>query len=469
MGLNVHSNGWPTKALIDCTADGVISYGIVQPGQNKNDGVPIVRVNNFKQGRLDVSDVLRVAASVEDNYKRTRLRGGEVLLTLVGSTGQTAIASSKLAGWNVARAIAVIRPADEIGAKWISICLQSVETKQFLDDRANTTVQKTLNLADVKRIPIPLPPEHVRRSIESVFSSLDDKIDLNRRISQDLEAMAQAIFKSWFVDFDVVKAKIAAIKQGEDPQRAAMRVISGKTDAELDEMPREHHDQLAITAALFPDAMEDSELEAIPKGWEASTISEMVEIAGGATPATKNESYWNPPEHFWTSPKDLSGAQSPVLLATEKRISSAGLSRIGSGLLPKGTLLMSSRAPIGYLAITQIPVAINQGYIAMLPGGKLPPLYLLMWCQQHMEEIKGQANGSTFMEISKKAFRPMPVIYPGSDLISRFVEAATPLFEKLVAGVKESSQLAELRNALLPRLLSGELTVPSDLNDEESQ
>jgi type I restriction enzyme S subunit len=353
----------------------------------------------------------------------------------------------------------------EVTTEYLHYFLQIADIQSYLTG----AVMPKLTQGNLNRIPVRYPDLEHQESIVQVLGSLDEKISLNRRTNQTLEAMAQAIFKSWFVDFDPVKAKIAAIEQGQDPLLAAMRVISGKTDFELDQMSREHHDQLAATAALFPDAMEDSELEVIPKGWEASTISEMVEIAGGATPATKNESYWNPPEHFWTSPKDLSGAQSPVLLATEKRISSAGLSRIGSGLLPKGTLLMSSRAPIGYLAITQIPVAINQGYIAMLPGGKLPPLYLLMWCQQHMEEIKGQANGSTFMEISKKAFRPMPVIYPGPDLISRFVEAATPLFEKLVAGVEESSQLAELRNALLPRLLSGELTVPSDLNDEESQ
>jgi type I restriction enzyme S subunit len=294
--------------------------------------------------------------------------------------------------------------------------------------------------------------------VAAVLRHLDDKIDLNRRINKTLEDMAQAIFKSWLVDFDPVKAKIAAIEQGEDPLRAAMRAISGKTNAELDQMPREHHDQLAATAALFPDAMEESELGEIPKGWEVSTIGEMVEIAGGATPDTKNESYWNPPEYFWTSPKDLSGAQSPVLLTTERKISTAGLSRIGSGLLPKGTLLMSSRAPIGYLAITQIPVAINQGYIAMLPGGKLPPLYLLMWCQQNMEEIKGQANGSTFMEISKKAFRPMRVIYPGPNLMDRFVETVTSLFGQIVEGVKESSRLSELRDTLLPKLLSGEFS-----------
>lgn len=325
--------------------------------------------------------------------------------------------------------------------------------------QGNGSVFTNLKTDILKLHRVRVPELATQAKIAQILDSIAAKVDLNRRINKTLEAMAQAIFKSWFVDFDPVKAKITAIEQGQDPLRAAMRAISGKTDFELDQMPRAHHDQLAATAALFPDAMEESELGEIPKGWEVSTIGEMVEIAGGATPDTKNESYWNPPEYFWTSPKDLSGAQSPVLLTTERKISTAGLSRIGSGLLPKGTLLMSSRAPIGYLAITQIPVAINQGYIAMLPGGKLPPLYLLMWCQQNMEEIKGQANGSTFMEISKKAFRPMLVTNPGSVVLDRFIETVTPLFGKLAEGVKESSQLAKLRDTLLPKLLSGELSV----------
>jgi len=330
---------------------------------------------------------------------------------------------------------------------------------QFGSHEGSGSVVSHIRVGDCFKFEMRLPSLAVQKRIGEILGSLDDKIDLNRRINQTLEAMAQAVFKSWFVDFDPVKAKIAAIEQDQDPLRAAMRAISGKTDAELDQMPRDQYNQLAATAALFPDAVEELELGEIPKGWEISTIGEMVEIAGGATPDTKNESYWNPPEYFWTSPKDLSGAQSPVFLTTERKISTAGLSRIGSGLLPKGTLLMSSRAPIGYLAITQIPVAINQGYIAMLPGGKLPPLYLLMWCQQNMEEIKGQANGSTFMEISKKAFRPMLVINPGSVVLDRFIETVAPLFGKLAEGVKESSQLAKLRDTLLPKLLSGELSI----------
>ncbi|TBR77835.1 MAG: restriction endonuclease subunit S, partial [Burkholderiaceae bacterium] len=138
-------------------------------------------------------------------------------------------------------------------------------------------------------------------------------------------------------------------------------------------------------------------------------------------------------------------------------LSDQGVAKIGSGLLPVGTLLLSSRAPIGYLALTQVPLAINQGYIAMPPGGLLPPLYMLFWCRLNMENIKGRANGSTFMEISKKAFRPIPALVPPAVIIQAFTEVAGTLFDRLVENEEQAQTLSTLRDALLPRLISGQL------------
>ena len=297
---------------------------------------------------------------------------------------------------------------------------------------------------------------------------MDDKIDLNRRINQTLEAMAQAIFKSWFVDFDPVKAKIAAIQEGRDPLRAAMSAISGKLDAELDVLPCEQFAQLAATAALFPDEMEASELGEIPRGWEVEPIGNLVECLGGTTPDTKNPEFWEPGEYAWTTPKDLSGANSPVLLGTDRKISKKGLEKIGSGLLPVGTLIMSSRAPIGYLAILHIPAAINQGYIAMPPGRKVPPLYLYFWCKENIEAIKGNANGSTFLEISKKAFRPLLALKSSNELLGEFLKRVEPLFSRIVVSEKEIVDLGTLRDSLLPKLLSGELSVTEAIAETET-
>jgi type I restriction enzyme S subunit len=278
-----------------------------------------------------------------------------------------------------------------------------------------------------------VPGRAEQDSIVEVLQSFDDRITLLRETNATLEAIAQALFKSWFVDFDPVRAR-----------------MEGRTPEGMDE----------ATAALFPDSFEETELGAVPRGWAIRTIGELVDTVGGATPDTKNEAFWSPAVHPWTTPKDLSGASAPVLLETERRISAQGLAKISSGLLPAGTLLMSSRAPIGYLAIAQIPVAINQGYIAIPPGGMLPPLFMLFWCQSNMEGIKVRANGSTFMEISKKAFRPISMVVPPAALVAAFADVAGALFDRLVENERQAQTLSNLRDTLLPRLISGQLRLP---------
>ena len=287
--------------------------------------------------------------------------------------------------------------------------------------------------SDLVNVAVPLPPKPLQDEVASVLSALDDRIALLRETNATLEATAQALFKSWFVDFDPVRAK----SQGLLPNG-------------LDE----------ATAALFPNSFAESALGSVPSGWSVQPVGDVVECVGGATPDTKDPSYWSPEEHAWTTPKDLSGLPAPVLLRTERRLSGKGIAKIGSGLLPAGTLLLSSRAPIGYLAISEIPVAINQGYIAMPPGSPLPPVYMLFWCQQNMEGIKARANGSTFMEISKKAFRPIPVLVPSLPAIDAFMKVGQSLFARLVENEQQAQTLTTLRDTLLPRLISGQLRLP---------
>jgi type I restriction enzyme S subunit len=287
--------------------------------------------------------------------------------------------------------------------------------------------------SDLVNVQVPNPPKQVQDEVAGLLGSIDDRITLLRETNTTLEAIAQALFKSWFVDFDPVHAKM----QGRAPE--------GMDEA---------------TAALFPDSFEESELGAVPKGWLVMPIGNAVEAVGGATPDTKAPEYWEPAVHHWTTPKDLSGIASPVLLSTERKLSDAGIKKISSGLLPVGSLLISSRAPIGYLALTQVPMAINQGYIAIPPGGKLSPLFMLFWCQSNMDNIKGRANGSTFMEISKKAFRPIPALVPSQAVLDAFEGVVAQLFARLVENEKQAQCLASIRDTLLPRLISGQLRLP---------
>ena len=308
-----------------------------------------------------------------------------------------------------------------------------VSNKEFIDFTDRTSKGVKMPRGDknaIVKYPLHLPSINEQKAIASVLGVLDDKIENNRQMNETLEEMARAIFKSWFIDFDPVHAKAV-----------------GNAPSHID----------ADTAALFPNSFSN---DGLPMGWTNSIIGDEVQIFGGGTPSTKEPIYWEGGEFNWCTPKDLSPLVSPVLLNTSRKITKSGLKKISSGLLPVGTLLLSSRAPVGYLAISQIPVAVNQGFIAMKCTKKLSNLYVLFWCEQNMEKIKNNASGSIFAEITKTNFKPITVICPNAEIISAFDSYIKPIFSKVVSNLKENRTIAELRDTLLPKLISGELQIP---------
>lgn len=286
-----------------------------------------------------------------------------------------------------------------------------------------------LTQGNMNRIPILVPPRlEDQVAIASTLGALDDKIELNRQMNETLEAMARAIFKDWFVDFGPTRAKM----EGRAPYLAP------------------------DIWSLFPDRLDD---DGKPEWWVDSTIGTEVEVVGGSTPSTKDTCYWAGGLNCWATPKDLSALSHPVLLNTERKITDAGVAVISSGLLPAGTVLLSSRAPIGYLAIAEVPTAINQGFIAMKCRGRISNLFALLWAREHMDAITANANGSTFQEISKANFRPIPFVRPAEGVLEAFDNTCRPLHTRLVANVRENDTLTTLRDLLLPKLMSGEIRI----------
>ena len=322
-------------------------------------------------------------------------------------------------------------------ARYIYYLLCSTEYRSEVLASATGTTVKHTSPERIKQFRFILPPLPKQRAIAHVLGTLDDKIELNRRMNETLEEMGRALFKSWFVDFEPVRAKM------EDRWRRG---------ESLPGLPAEHYD-------LFPDRLVDSEWGEIPEGWEVKTLGEVVAVVGGTTPSTKIADYWDGGIHNWATPKDLSSLPAPVLSDTERKITDAGLGKIGSGLLPPGTLLLSSRAPIGYLAISEKPVAVNQGFIAMPPGDMASNLFLLYWCSIFHDEIINHANGSTFLEISKGNFRRIPLVLPGKEVMTTFDNYAHQFHQRIVSNEHESHALTAQRDALLPRLVSGEQVV----------
>jgi type I restriction enzyme S subunit len=290
----------------------------------------------------------------------------------------------------------------------------------------------TLNRNHLHPMRVYRAPIKAQKYIANLLGYMDDSISLLHRTNTTLESIAKALFQSWFVDFDPVRAK-----------------LDGSQPAGIDEP----------TANLFPDTFQDSELGNIPKGWTIKPVGEVVDCVGGGTPSTAELKYWEGGTHHWTTPKDFSSLQSPILLNTDRKLTDAGIAKISSGLLPAGTLLLSSRAPVGYLAIASMPVAINQGFIALKCNEYASNYFMLNWCQSNMPEIESRATGTTFAEISKQNFRPIRVVLPSKNLMSAFTAKVEPLYEQITANLRQSQTLASLRDTLLPKLLSGELSV----------
>jgi type I restriction enzyme S subunit len=369
----------------------------------------------------------------------------DVLLNITGdSVARACQVDPHVLPARVNQHVAIIRPDPErLDPRFLRYFLLSPDMQtKLLSWAGSGGTRNALTKGMIESFDVPAPEDiEEQRAIAHILGTLDDKIELNRRMSETLEAMARALFKSWFVDFDPVRAKA----EGRDPG-----------------LPQP-------LADLFPDSFEDSELGEIPRGWEVKAIGDLAEVVGGSTPKTERAEYWAGGTHHWVTPKDLSRLSMPVLLDTERKITDAGLAQISSGLLPKGTVLLSSRAPIGYLAIAEVPVAVNQGFIALKPRPGTSNLFLLRWCGAAHDEIVSHANGSTFLEISKSSFRPIRIVAPSDPVMDAFDRVTRPMYLKVVEQERESRTLAALRDALLPKLISGELRVRAAVSETERQ
>jgi type I restriction enzyme S subunit len=365
-------------------------------------GYPLLEVNAISTKSI-YPDVTKARKFVDqqtwDNWFRQHLEKDDILFTTVGTIAESAIVPDK-PGYGIAQNILGFRFDRSLIDPFFALYL--MRSKWFIDQisgRTIETVQKSIKWADMRKIQITLPSLDDQNSIVRVAKAIDEKIELNSKINETLEKTIQALFGEYFLN-----------------------------QAEI-------------------------------KKWPEIKIGQVVNIKGGGTPSTKNPEFWNG-DISWTSPRDLTGKENDAfLLNTDKTIAENGLATISSGLLPVGTLLLSSRAPIGYIAISGIPLAINQGYIAFLPDAKLSNYFMFIWLKQNMHRIKSAANGSTFMEISKSAFRNITMVLPDSSRLAEFDAAVDPLFGMMKKNQEETRSLISTRNTLLPRLISGKIKV----------
>ncbi len=440
------ANNWPIKTIAECAADEPYATQIgpfgkaLMADEYIASGVPVLRGVNVNRGRFHDDDFVFVSEETADRLAKFESFAGDVLLVHKGTLGQIGLMPSrrKYPRYIMGNSMLRVRcDPSKLMPEYLYYWLSSSAGQHYLFSRISQVgvpqLQRPLTTLREAELPVPGIPE--QEDIVEILGSLDDKIELNRRMNRTLEAMARAIFKAWFIDFEPVKSK-------------AGDAMSFRG------MPQHVFDQL-------PDQLSGSEFGPIPTGWGYVPIGDLVEVVGGGTPSTKNPEYWEGGEHPFCTPKDMSRLTSPVLLDTERHITQAGVDKISSGQLPVGTVMLSSRAPIGYLALAETPVSVNQGIIAMVTHD-IPNTYVLLWTEANMEAIKARAGGSTFAEISKRNFRPIPALRPDDRTLEASGDITKPLFEMMVSNQRESGVLATIRDALLPKLISGKIRVPGE-------
>ena len=410
---------WRYELLGDLVEERGVSYGIVQPGSEAADGVPIVRVNNIRNGRIDTTDMLQVAADIEAKFLRSRLRGGEVLLTLVGTLGEVAIVPQNLRGWNVARAVGVIPVRQDPGNLWVSICLRSAFIQHCIRTWATTTVQATFNLRDLVKLPIPIPPTQAREAIAAVLGALDDKIELNRRMNATLDSMAQALFQSWFVDFDPVRAKLdRRLPVGVDP----------------------------ATAVLFPDTFSETALGHIPQGWEVKTLGAVLELAYGKPLKAL---------HRKNGPIGVYGANGAIGWHDEKLVSGPGIVVGRKGNPGVVTWAHNDFFPIDTTFYVELT-------------GACRSLYFFYYALS-LQNLANLSSDSAVPGLNRNQAYMSKQVIPSQPVISAFEAQVSPVFAAIYANEEQSRTLASLRDTLLPKLLSGELRVQTNSAIQESR
>lgn len=278
---------------------------------------------------------------------------------------------------------------------------------------ANGGAQQNLNAQIIKDYVLKMPSLADQRRITSILSSLDRKIELNNKINADLEEMAQAIFKNWFVDFEPFKG--------------------GK--------------------------FVDSELGMIPEGWKVGRLDEIADVVGGSTPSKAKPEYYTQKGIAWLTPKDLSNHPAVYTSRGVIDITEEGYNSTSTKLMPKGTILFTSRAPIGYISIAQNDICTNQGFKSLVPK-KAGTCFLYCFLKYVTPEIENKSTGSTFKEASGSLMKSLQVIMPEQKVFEDFETIVSPLFARIESLEKENSRLSLLRDTLLPRLMSGELEVP---------
>ncbi len=375
-------------------------------------GYPLIRTPNVGRGRLLLSDVHRIS---EAAYRIRNLRAtpqdDDLIMAREAPAGNVAIIKNGEKVCLGQRTVLLRPDKTKVHPDFLVYYLLAPQQQYGLLGTANGATVAHVNIPVIKNLPITLPQLEVQRKIAGILVAYDDLIETNQRQIKLLEEAAQRLYREWFVDL------------------------------------------------RFPGHEDVPVVDGVPEGWQNTTMDDVCQAVGGGTPSTTKKEYYEGGTIRWVTPTDLTKTGSWILLDTEKKITREGLDNSSAKMLPPNTILMTSRASIGYIAICEHEVCTNQGFISCIPHDDKYRYYLMFNLLNRVVEIKSKATGSTFLEIAKRTFRDMAIVKPTDDVIHLFNTVMDPLIRQIRNTRKQIEASTAARDRLLPKLMSGEIAV----------
>ena len=388
---------WPTYMLEDCM-EAIIDYRGKTP-KKTTFGIPLITAKIIKKGTiLPVEEYIS-----PDDYNEWMRRGlpkqGDVVLTTEAPLGEVAqLQNSKVA---LAQRVVTLRGKNGfLDNTFLKYLLLDNSVQNLLKSKSTGTTVTGIKQRELRKIKLSFPPFSEQQAIAHILGTLDDKIKLNRRQNATLEAMAQATFKDWFVDFGPVRAK-----------------MEGR---QLECMSRE-------IADLFPDRLDG---EGKPEGWGWKPLSCFFELLGGGTPKTSVDEYWNG-EIPWFSVVDTPSGSDLFVVKTQKNITKYGFENSSVKIVPQNCTIITARGTVGKLALTGVPMTINQSCYAAKASKYIGNFFIYFLLRKSISHLESNAHGSVFSTITRSTFETIYSDYPTESLCITFEESAFPLMEKV--------------------------------------
>lgn len=391
---------------------------------------------NIAKNFLDDSFGNFITENKSNSLRKGKLCRNDIVLSTRGSVGNVGFYHSdiQINHIRINSGMVVLRNNDKkFLDEYLYIFLRSPYMQNKFKEFISGSVQNHLPIRDLQQIEIMYPPIHYQSYIIKIIMNIEEKIKINNGIITNLQELSQTLFKRWFVDFEFPD------ENGNPYKSSGGKIV----DSELGEKPEE---------------------------WFLGNLENLGKIIGGGTPSKKVAEYYTKQDGIsWITPKDLSKNKNIYIDHGEQNITELGLNKSSAKLIKKDSVLFSSRAPIGYIALAGQEITTNQGFKSVEVDKKINSYYVFFLLKYKLPIIEQTASGSTFKEISSKGMKSIPIVLPAIEIINKYGNIVESYFEKIKNLEKENQKLTQLRDTLLPKLISGEIEIPDDIEVNEDE